>query len=142
MQAEFRALKGALDVLTDPARRAQHDAALGITASASRGCYCDQQKSKLSRAGLRLAIRRWHLENNAIDDTWGELERRRDEALEADHTSYYVRRMKEAAKQRRTESVAYGLVYTHKREAANRGGPLSPAAPGKLAAISSIGSRL
>ena len=135
-QAEFRILRDALDTLIDPARRAQHDVALGLTATASHGCYCDQEHTRLSRAGLRLAVRRWHLENNAIDDVWGELKARRDEALERDHTSYYARRMREAARQRRTESVAYGLVYTHKREAANRGGPLSPAAAGKLAAVS------
>ena len=139
---QFRRIQTAHDVLMDGGQRAAHDLEIAQRArsrgqsSAAYGAFCDEGKTKLSRAGLRLAMKRWHLENDAIDTAMLELRPRRDQERESDRSSYYERRMSEAAKQGRTESVAYGLVYTHQRDAANRGGPTSAASSGKLAAIS------
>ena len=139
---QYRRIAEAKDVLLDSNRRSGHDVELAQRAqlrgqsAVANGAYCDQAKTKLSRAGLRLAMKRWQLENNAIEVALPELRLRRDREKEADQTSYYANRMTEAARQGRTESVAYSLVYTHERNAANRGGPTSAAASGKLAAVS------
>ena len=87
---QFQRISEAHEVLLDDAKRAAHNGEIAQRAAqrgnsvTAHGCYCDHAKTKLSRAGLRLAMKRWHLENNAIKAAMPELRERRDLEQEAD----------------------------------------------------------